>query len=216
MIKKSAVVTLSLVLLACAGAKTYQGVPLIWKPTSELNVLSRPTPTGVVVSIKPFTDSRKNKSEIGRNIEDTQHIKTVTTKDNVAAWSTEQFSDLIRRHGFSVSQNGNVILMGDVIDFYVDEDNTYKSRVSVKLKAVNSSGDSLWEGVMSGSATRYGRSYSLENFYETLSDAMIDAVTELLQKTNFTDSLKASDAQDTDVNPPQVNAAKKLKKRSNQ
>lgn len=214
MLRKVVFVILSLLFIGCAGSKAFQGVPLVWKPTSEVGSISHSGLSGVVLSIAKFTDSRKNKGEIGRNIEDVHKIKTVTTSDNVGTWTTDQFSDLLKRHGFTVSQSGNAILTGDIVDFYVDEDSNYKSRVSVKLKVANTSGKTLWEGVMSGSASRFGRSYTLENYYETLSDAMIDAVNGLLRQTDFMESLKSSLNQDSEVESSQPEKKTKSKKRS--
>jgi hypothetical protein len=58
------------------------------------------------------------------------------------------------------------------------------------IAVTSPSGKSLWEGNTTGSSTRFGRSYKLDNYHETLSDAIIDATGSLLQNSGFQDALK--------------------------
>jgi hypothetical protein len=48
------------------------------------------------------------------------------------------------------------------------------------------SGDKLlWKGLAVGRATRFGRSYKLENYHEVLSDSLVEAVSRLLSDQVF-------------------------------
>jgi hypothetical protein len=46
-------------------------------------------------------------------------------------------------------------------------------------------GKTLWSGLASGDETRCGRSYKLENYYEVLSDAIVNTVSSLLESAEF-------------------------------
>jgi len=44
------------------------------------------------------------------------------------------------------------------------------------VTVVGSDGNTLWKGLASGRQRRFGRSYNLENYYEVLSDAVVNTV----------------------------------------
>jgi hypothetical protein len=52
--------------------------------------------------------------------------------------------------------------------FFVREDASYKSEVAIHLTVVDRDGKVLWNRLASGEATRFGRSYKAENYYEVL------------------------------------------------
>jgi hypothetical protein len=54
---------------------------------------------------------------------------------------------------------------------------------------VGRDGQTLWSGNASGEATRFGRSYKLENYYEVLSDAVVNTVSSMLQSAEFQQAL---------------------------
>jgi hypothetical protein len=48
--------------------------------------------------------------------------------------------------------------------FFVREESTYKSTVEIHLTVIDQDGKTLWNGLASGEATRFGRSYQAENY----------------------------------------------------
>jgi hypothetical protein len=84
-----------------------------------------------------------------------------------------------------------VTIKGEVKQFFVRETSTYKSTVVVHLTVVGRGGQTLWSGLASGDATRFGRSYKLENYYEVLSDAIVNTVSSMLQSAEFQKALSA-------------------------
>jgi hypothetical protein len=164
----------------CASKKMHLDVPLEWAPTGNANAINPTAASSQQYKIAAFTDARENKKEIAKNIED-KKVKIVTTRDNVADWCRDRFKDAMGRHGFKVVEDhASVIVKGEVLQFYVVEDSVYKANVKIKLTAENAEGKALWEGLMSGEATRFGHSYSLENYYEALSDAYLGAVDDFI------------------------------------
>ena len=61
-------------------------------------------------------------------------------------------------------------------------------RVS-RAERLNQDGKTLWNGLASGEATRFGRSYQAENYYEVLSDAVVNTVSSMLRSAEFRNAL---------------------------
>jgi hypothetical protein len=163
-------------------------VPLAWKPTSDLR-LGATEMTAATVQFEPFTDARANPQQVGENREDDKP-KPVTTQDDVGAFVSKHMRELFTHAGINtVDTGGDVIVKGEVRQFFVRETHTYKAEVAVHLTVVGKDGATLWSGVASGDASRFGRSYLLENYYEVLSDAVVNATSSTLQSAEFQKAL---------------------------
>ncbi len=100
----------------------------------------------------------------------------------------------IARAAASASGNGAVTIKGEVKKFFVREEATYKSSVEVHITVVDSNGKTLWNGLASGDAKRFGRSYKAENYYEVLSDALVNTVSSMLQSQEIQKALSGPSA----------------------
>ena len=182
------VVLLALVVCGYAKSALLEHVPLQWKPTSELRLGAMqmaPTP----IQFETFQDARDNKEAIGENLENDRSMP-VTTTDDVGAFVSTHMRGLFDHAGLkTVDSNGAVTIKGEVKAFYVRETSTYKSEVTVHLTLLDPNGKTLWSGLASGDATRFGRSYRLENYYEALSDAIVNTVSSMLQSAPFQTAL---------------------------
>jgi hypothetical protein len=159
-------------------------VPLQWKPTSDLD-LGTVQMTQTPIQFGTFADTRDNKQAIGENQEDDKP-KPVTTSDDVGAFVGKHMRELFQRAGLKVvDTGGGVIVKGEVTRFFARESSTYQSEVAVRITIVNRDGKTLWNGLASGDATRFGRSYKIENYYEVLCDAVVNTVSSMLQSTQF-------------------------------
>jgi hypothetical protein len=182
------VVLLAVALGAYAKTKTLEHVPLQWKPTSELKLGTMEVPQASI-QFEIFQDARDNKEAIGENLEDDKP-KPVTTTDDVGAFVSSHMRQLFDRAGLkTVDSDGTVTIKGEIKQFFVKETATYKSEVAVHLTVVGHGGRTLWSGLASGDATRFGRSYKLENYYEVLSDAVVNTVSSMLESAEFRKAL---------------------------
>ena len=182
------VMLLALNVGAYAKTALLEHVRLQWRPTSELS-LGAQEMSQVPIQFDLFQDVRSNKEVIGENREDDQP-KPVTTTDDVGAFVSTHMRELFDRGGLkTVDSNGAVTIRGEVRQFFVRETSTYKSEVAVHLTVVGSDGKTLWSGIASGAATRFGRSYKLENYYEVLSDALVNTASSMLQSPEFQKAL---------------------------
>lgn len=179
-------------LLLAGGAP--QSTPLVWKPTSSLAEGAGPLNllafTGQKIAILPFADSRKDKGTLGENQEkDTPRL--VTTPDPVPPFIRAHLFELMKEMGLPVTEKAEeatVVLSGELLRFDVVEKETYQGefRALVEVRA----GDRpLWKGLVLGRATRFGRSYKLENYHETLSDSLINGVSRMLTDAAFLGAL---------------------------
>ena len=174
---------------AYASTALLEHVPLQWKPTSELKLGAVQMPQ-TAVDFQPFQDARADKEAIGENREDDAHPKPVTTRDDVGAFVSAHMRELFDRAGMkTVDSNGAVTIRGEVRQFFVRETGTYKGEVAVHLTLLSRDGKVLWSGLASGEATRFGRSYKLENYDEVLSDAVVNTVSSMLQSAQFQKAL---------------------------
>jgi len=173
-----------------AEAKTplLEHVPLRWRATSDLK-LGTMEMAQTPIQVEPFQDARANPETIGENRED-EAPKPVTTNDDVGAFVSRHLRDLLDKGGLkTVDSDGAVIIKGEVKQFFVRETSTYKSTVAIHLTVTSRDGQTLWSGTASGDATRFGRSYKLENYYEVLSDALVNTVSSMLQSPEFQKAL---------------------------
>ena len=183
-----ATLSLSIALTASSKTKLLEHIPLQWRPTSTLR-LGATEMTASTVTIAPFTDGRDNKEVIGENREG-GIAKPVTTTDDVGAFVSTNIRRLFDQAGVkTVDSNGEVIIKGEVKKFFVREASTYKSTVEIHLTVIDQDGKTRWNGLASGEATRFGRSYEAENYYEVLSDAVVNTVSSMLQADDFRKSM---------------------------
>lgn len=182
--KRFAILLLSSTAAACV-TEPLVNEPLEWRPTSTLNASSVDNSSHTRIQFGPFTDARQDPQLIAENNED-DVPKRVTTNGDVGAFVGHHLRELFDHGGLNtVDEGGDVIVTGEVRQFFVHETSTYKGDVAVHLTMRSRDGAVLWEGAISGSATRFGRSYNLENYYEVLSDSLINATDTLMQDFDF-------------------------------
>jgi hypothetical protein len=135
---------------------------------------------------------RERPELIGENREDEDkgQVKPVTTSDDVGAFVSTHIRDMFKQAGLNtVDSNAGVSVKGEVKQFFVRETSTYQAEVVVHLTVVSSNGATVWSGTATGDARRFGRSYVLENYYEVLSDAVVNTVSSILQSAEFQKAL---------------------------
>lgn len=175
-------------LVATAHAASLVNVPLKWRATSDLR-LGAIEMSQAPVQFDVFRDLRADKQAIGENRED-QNPKPVTTTDDVGSFVSTHMRELFNNAGLkTVDSGGTVTIKGEVTQFFVRETSLYRSEVAVHLTVVSRDGKVLWSGTASGEAKRFGRSYKLENYYEVLSDAIVNTVSSMLQSAQFQKAL---------------------------
>ena len=176
-----------------AAAKLLQNIPLVWKPTDTLGSLGPLNLGGPVIStplhVDTLVDSRNNPSLIAENQEKPDKPLPVTTSGDVAAFVTDHMKETLHVAGLNVVDGpGDMTLSGEIRQFFVTETSTYHSELSLVMHLKDAHGKEVWSGAIAGGTDRFGRSYKAENYYETLSDAVIRATQNLLSNPAFADA----------------------------
>ena len=181
---------------ALADEPQLKDIPLLWNPTEDVRTFKAVDLTifhDIHFMVKPFKDFRKNPAEIGVNMERklANQDLPVTTKDNVAQWLTFNFSRTLSNFGLDVVQDqGNLTLEADILNFFVTEKSVYKGLAALKVRLLSKSNAVIWEEMISGDSTRFGRSYTAPNYYEALSNSVIYAVYSLLTNNSFKNAVQ--------------------------
>jgi hypothetical protein len=179
---------------AASRAASLENVPLRWKPTSTLAEMGVVDLSGAVgttkIRIDALVDTRQNPSLVAENREKADKVRQMTTSSDVAAFVTEHMKDTLRRAGLNIVDDGaEVVLSGEIRQFFVTEVNTYGGELSIMVHLKNTAGKELWTGVVAGDSTCWGRSYSAENYYETMSDMLLRGAFNLLSNPGFREAL---------------------------
>lgn len=177
-------------------AATVTTTDLFWKPTTEVMGLKQQLSISEVkvykIKVGPLTDKRgENPANlIGENSEVKKQPKQVVTNSNISDFITRNFSSLLSDFGLQiVTESPDYTLEGDILEFFVMEDNVYKSRAKMNL-VLKKAGNVIWRETIMGKNTRFGRSYKMENYMETLADSLIDMTYNLLDNADFTKSFQ--------------------------
>jgi hypothetical protein len=172
-----------------AGGAGLQNIPLQWKPTSNFSEMGTIDLSGGTVTTKihfdPLVDTRQNPTLVAENREKAE-VRPMTTSTDVAAFVTDHLKDTVRSAGLSVVDSAaDMNVSGEIRKFFVAEDSTYNGEISLMIHVKDGAGKELWAGIINGDATRFGRSYKAENYFEVMSDMLLRATYNLLSSDGF-------------------------------
>jgi hypothetical protein len=175
---------------ALARDTPLDNIPLKWTPTSSLASMGTIDVSGAMLTTKihvePLVDARQNPTLIAENREKADKVKPVTTSGDVAAFISDHLKESMRGAGMSIVDAGaDLNISGEIRQFFVTEVDTYRGEMSLLIHVKNAAGKELWTGIVGGGAEHFGRSYSAENYYETLSDMVLRASYNLLSTAGF-------------------------------
>jgi hypothetical protein len=179
---------------AFAASTPLANIPLKWSPTSTLSEWGAVDLSGATITTKihwdGLTDARDNPTLVAENREKENNIRTLTTSTDVAAFVSDHMKESVHGAGLNVVDSGaDVSVSGELRKFFVTETGTYNGEISVLIHVKSAAGKELWTGIISGDASRWGRSYNAANYFETMSNMVLSATYNLLNNAGFRDSL---------------------------
>ena len=179
-----------------SAADKLENIKLLWKPTTTLTKLGGIDSNDIAkikIQLQPLTDVRDNAALIGENRQKANAPKKVSTQENVPAFVTDKLKKLFTEAGLAVvDSGGDVVLSGELQKFFVEETKDYNGELRIKFTAKNGSGRELWNGNILGHASNFGRSYKDENYYETLSNSIVDGAVTLFRDNGLRKALSGS------------------------
>lgn len=168
-------------------------VPLDYRPTDHLEVSGLELPTGMRVAVTAV-DTRTDTSAIGRNAEHDVPIPILPDQRTPDEFLRDAVSRELANAGLTIEpepRQASKVLNVSLQRFFVEETGTYEGTIAGAAQLKDASGRRLWEGQVSGTGKRWGRSLSPENYQETLSDATVALVQGLLRNPAFVQALRA-------------------------
>jgi hypothetical protein len=189
----------------CVSNRTLTNVPLTWSPSDTLDLGGVRQNFGAPATLHflPFEDTAPDPQLIGKNVEpdrihhwdpgtgrDKPLPVDVTTSDQVGRFVSQHMQDLFAQAGYRAADtNAERVVSGVVHKFFVEEGSLYRATLDLSLTVRDQNGKVLWSGTVQGTSSTFGRSYSLENYEQVLSDSVMDAVDQLLQNSPFNKAL---------------------------
>lgn len=180
-----------IVILASAvnaqAAKLLVDVNLLWKPTTELVEMSKLVKNKTSSLKVELSDKRAVEplTRIGQNTEEPKSFLPVETKENIATFVQQHLSDTFEKVDLQIKEDHpDYILAGDIKEFFSAETNTYAGILTIHFY-LKTGGKTIWEKVISGKNSRFGRSYKYDNYMESLSDSIIDTAYKVLENEEF-------------------------------
>lgn len=124
-------------------------------------------------------------ARVGQGTNDDDVTFPIRASADVVGYTADTVRQVAGGWGVKVADASDRVLTLRLTRFFVDESNkalgsVYASEVKFSYVMTDSSGKKLLEGASSGSAHRYGRSRSTDNCNEVLSDALKEAIANVL------------------------------------
>jgi hypothetical protein len=192
------------------AAKGFTEIPLEWRPTITRLDLKVPeidhAPFARVrIRVDTFADARGVAAgTLGETSAAGGASVPLSTPDDLPAFVTDEFLALLRDFDLPVIDDRQLRAMGaDVVDknativqvkgsiatFSVTVGKALDAEVRLDVTLVDARGQDLWKGSSSGKAGRLGRSYKLRDAQEALSEALQEAIAQLLRTPDFLHAL---------------------------
>jgi len=184
--------------LCCARAAGPMRIPLRWAPTDDIRIpvaavdaLSRQA-----IYVGSFADARQDRGSIGKNTESRIDTKPkddwlVSTPDDVAVFLSGRFREVLKANGVpTVASGATRVIKAEVRRYFVTEGETYQADVLLRFTVEDGAGRTLWQGLAEGHANRWGRSYSEENYQQSLCNAFLEATKDVMQNREFLDAFR--------------------------
>ncbi len=195
--KSGFLILLALVSVWAAGSLTARpksvNVPLTWSPNPR-DDYHPPTIelTGGIESLRllPIEDKREKREQIGENVEEKEAVP-VYTPSNVADFLTRTLNSQFKSLGLDMADSGAAReLHGELRELWVTEKSSYNGVIRVKFTVTDTAGKELWSAVVSGVGENWGRSLKPDNYNETVCNAILQLIANVVKEPGFRAALK--------------------------
>jgi uncharacterized lipoprotein YajG len=139
--------------------------------------------SGIQLSLA-IVDQRPIKDAVGKKTDEQPPVTVSATSADVARVISTALARELTGAGFVVVATGGVVVNVTVLEFWVDEANTYRGTARLKVDVVKD-GAPATSLTVTGTAKRWGASLSPENYNEVLSDCLVNAIQDLIKSTEF-------------------------------
>lgn len=176
-----------LALSACGHAHV-QNLPLAWRgadPRIRASASVQQAFTAVTLTVSPLRDQRPDPSVVGRYQGDGREVRTT---DNVAAYFSDRFAEMLRSAGAQLSPQGMARIDVDIVELGVIEAGMFNGLARLRVSVIRN-GAPTWVKLYEGKSKRWGRTHNPDNYNDALSNSFISATKKLLADEEFANAL---------------------------
>ena len=173
------------------AADKLENSKLVWKPTTTVAKLGGiDTHRYSQIALSRLTDSRADPGLIGENREE-KKARKVTTVEDVPAFTTDQLKKLWSGADWPWRTSRGNRPRRPAREVFRRRDGRLHRRSAHQVHGQDSSGKDCGRAPSSGTRAIFGRSYKAENYYETLSDWIVQAAVNLFRDSGLRRALGA-------------------------
>ena len=177
-------------LIGCLTTPELIQVRMDYTPT---NMVTPPTERpGSSIFISPIIDKRKNPDQIGQNSEKSKVVPAKASPQEVLSSIEAAFKKEFNRAGLNVvedKEKAQRIVEGSLMNLWVEEKSTFDAAVVVQVEVKDKDGKVLDSQGFKGTASRWGSSYSPEEYRKAMSDAVVELLKNMFSNDAFMKSL---------------------------
>lgn len=180
-----------ILMAGCGKVPDLVRVKMNYTPTNL--VLPPKETSNVPLYFSAFEDKRKTTDQIGENTEKGKSIPAKAPPEEVIAFLGSAFDKEFRKAGLNVVGTGDKasrLLHVRLLNFWVDEKNTFQAVVVTNIDVQDRSGRVLLTQGFRGVAQRWGSSFSEDEYRKAVSDATVEMIKSMFNNDAFMKSLK--------------------------
>jgi len=190
---------MTLLALACAAVAGCAAVSKVEPLSIPLAYHANPKNAGALGSLScaaiariEVSDARSDKT-LGMRTHESKPLKAeVTAGSDPAAWVRDGVQGFLAQNGVAFQGSGPTLLIS-LDALHTSESiwhrSGYEAQVALSGELKSPSGKSCWKGTGVGRGGNYGYSGSVENYQETLNEALDAAILQMTQPQAFRDAL---------------------------
>ena len=180
--------------VSCSDKRVYN-FPLTYSPTEQL----KPNWTVMLgeqkLYLKPVIDARNTESiNVGKNVEKNVPYLICTSKNNAADFVSQAFQTIFSGLGINLVdqiEEADLIVQITLKDFWVVEGNDYLAKLNTIVDVTDQSKKVLWRGPIFEGSKDWGRSLTAEFYNQSLSNATLKMVQNLINNPAFKEVIGA-------------------------
>jgi len=180
-------------------------LPLAFTPTSAPSGAMGISGPRNKIFVMPLVDQRDDKARIGENREKPDVVPIYAGVPAPAEFVHDALVDQLRAGGVNIVQNSQPadrLIAVTLTKFWVNEESNYVAQIVADIEVRDKTGTLLWSGTARGGDTTFGRSLSVENYQQVLSDSMVALASSILRDSGFQKAISAVDSSGADQQRP--------------
>lgn len=168
-------------------------IPLKWKPTKtniSIDSANLKTLQKYRFRVNPFNECREDTGIIGKNIlrESTRLVKTNTM---VPDWCEKQIVSTLKSYGLTITEDSaDYVISACINKFHVEEKKRYVGEAELRFEVNTIEGQYKWAAILSAESENWGRTFSAENYHESLSNSLLFIIESFLQNTQLVQAIQ--------------------------